>query len=210
MLFIGRYIWLCLAVLHDVCIARAYLPRVACVPAWHHVTSLTSQKPVPARHPAGPPTPAEQGAGRETWSGHAGPPGASSGPRRTPACSVAIRRPGPLLLLLPPVSARHPAGPPTPAEHGAGRETRSGHAGPPGASSGRAAPLLARWQPGAQGPCSCCCHPCRHGTRLARRRRQSKGAGQETWSGHTEDRVFRLWSNFLTSGDLGPYFNYMA
>ena len=99
-------------------------------------------------------------------------------PRHTPACSVAIRRPGALLLLLPPVPARHPAGPPTPAEQAAGRETWSVHAGPPGASSGRATPLLARWQSGAQGPCSCCCHPCRHGTRLARRRRQSKGPGE--------------------------------
>ena len=107
-------------------------------------------------------------------------------PRHTPACSVAIRRPGPLLLLLPPVPARHPAGPPTPAEQGAGQETWSGHAGAPGACSGRATPLLARWQSGAQGaqgPCSCCCHPCRHGTRLARRRRQSKGPGRRLGQG---------------------------
>ena len=190
--------------------------------------------PVPARHPAGPPTPAEQGAGQEPWPVHAGPPGGSSGratallargnpaprapapaaapragtapgwpadagrargrardlasarwapwgllrPRHSPACSVAIRRPGPLLLLLPPVPARHPAGPPTPAEQGAGQEPWPVHAGPPGGSSGRATALLARWQSGAQGPCSCCCPPCRHGTRLARRRRQSKGPGK--------------------------------
>ena len=135
--------------------------------------------PVPRRHPAGPPTPQSKGAGARDLVSARRARWRLLRPRHTPACSVAIRRPGALLLLLPPVPAGHSAGTPTPAEQRAGQEDLvSARRAPWRLLRPRHTPACSGGNPAPRGPAPAAATRAGHGTRLARRRRQSKGPGE--------------------------------